>query len=450
KASNNGCIAACRPIDGCSLPYVWRDYYNCVPKDECTCIMVEGNDSKIIAPNEIFSRDCEVCQCHHDDLNCQADPRCATTLPSAQNRFLIINITNEDCWTDWINIDKPTSGGGDFEKLNKIRQRFEFCPDPVQIECRTAESKQRPFDVGQVVTCDLQSGLQLHHQPTTPPPPPTLEPGLCVYGWTEWFNNHQPDNRGDYESIQSSRVNHIFCANDMNICHRVRQIGTTATSLLQHGVHCDLQYGLICSQGLSREYEACWDYEVRFFCDCPTPAPVTEIETLPPIKTEAPSLKSCSYWSEWINEHHPTKPGEGGTKKGSVKTGGSVIRGDTEKVMLLKLQREYNFCLDGIVSDIECREADTDLDYTETGDKKLACTLVGGFRCRGKDQPERLCKDYKIRYFCSCTLTEEIPVTPIVTTPTVYIVVDGPKPLPDSYLKASSSKTPEMDLKVQD
>ncbi|GBM40031.1 hypothetical protein AVEN_3213-1, partial [Araneus ventricosus] len=158
--------------------------------------------------------------------------------------------------------------------------------------------KQKPSEVGQNVKCNLQTGLVCWNKenepegcydyeirfycpcPTLPPPtttlpPPTLEPGLCVYGWTEWYNNHYPDGRGDYESIQSSRVNHIFCASDMITAVECRKAGSLETGLLQRGVECDLQAGLICRQESLGEQEFCWDYEVRFFCECPTPAPVT-------------------------------------------------------------------------------------------------------------------------------------------------------------------------------
>ncbi|XP_035224885.1 hemocytin-like, partial [Stegodyphus dumicola] len=178
----------------------------------------------------------------------------------------------------------------------------------------------------------------------------------------------------------------------------------------------------------------------------------SEVITSSPVTTELPFVTSCDYWSEWINEHHPSGAKSGGGKGSGVKGGGGN-RGDSEKAMLLRLQREYKFCIEGYLSDIECREADTDLYYSETGDKKLMCSLHGGFRCRARDQSSRLCKDYKIRYYCSCKEATTTPTTPIITTrPTIppitvepctiyYDIVDGPLPLPDSSLKASSSRS---------
>lgn len=66
------------------------------------------------------------------------------------------------------------------------------------------------------------------------------------------------------------------------------------------------------------------------------------METLPPLVTQPPVHQACAYWSEWINENQPNTKG---SVKGGVK-GGAGNRGDIEKVMLLKLQREYNFCSD--------------------------------------------------------------------------------------------------------
>ncbi|GIY74808.1 EGF-like repeat and discoidin I-like domain-containing protein 3 [Caerostris extrusa] len=462
--SFTNCVPACRPIAGCQPPNVWRDYYTCVPKEECTCIFfLEGDQERIVAPNEVFIKDCERCQCVHDQLNCVIDPTLCGPPPTGKTRLIIPkeNITREDCWTEWVSIDSPDNGVGDLEKINTYWEKFEFY-------------KQKASEVGQYITCDLQTGLICWNKdnqpegcydyevryfcpcaattlaPTTLPTttvttPPTLQPGICVFGWTEWFNSHHPDNRGDYESIQSSRFNHIFCSSDMITSIECRRAGTDGIGLLQRGVYCDLQAGLICSQDYLGEQESCWDYEVRFFCDCPTTEPFTEPETLPPIVTELPSLVPCAYWSDWINEHHPPEKGKG-TKTG-VKGKGAKVGGDTEKAMPLKLRREYDFCNDGIVTDIECRDAETDLDHKETGDRKTVCDMTSGFRCRGYDQPGKFCRDYKIRYYCSCKPTPAVIITK-PSTPTIHIepctvyynVIDGPKPLPDSHIKASTSK----------
>ncbi|XP_055937840.1 hemocytin-like [Argiope bruennichi] len=461
----SGCIPACRPIDGCQLPYVWRDYFHCVPKDECPCVYTDDITNEVITagPKAVVYKTCEKCQCLEGNLHCEIIPFCGVQPPV---RRLIENIEQPDCWTKWESIDYP-EGPGDLEKISEFRKVFEFCADPIKIECRTIATQQKPSDVGQNVKCDLQTGLVCFNKenepdgcydyeirfycpcPTLPPPtttipPPTLEPGECLYGWTEWFNNHYPDGRGDYESIQSSRVNHIFCANDMISAIECRKAGSLETGLLQRGVECDLQVGVICRQESLGEQEYCWDYEVRFFCDCPI-STVVPYE-IPITTTEPPLLKSCSYWSPWINDHHPNA-GKSGTKTG-VKGGGTFIPGDREVVTPVKLRRDYKFCLEGIITEIECREAVTDLFYTETGDNKLTCSVKGGFRCRGKDQESKICKDYKIRYYCACEEITPSPTPIKISTPAIHIepctvyynAIDGPKPVPDSQLKASTSK----------
>ncbi|KAF8767625.1 Hemocytin like protein [Argiope bruennichi] len=467
----SGCIPACRPIDGCQLPYVWRDYFHCVPKDECPCVYTDDITNEVITagPKAVVYKTCEKCQCLEGNLHCEIIPFCGVQPPV---RRLIENIEQPDCWTKWESIDYP-EGPGDLEKISEFRKVFEFCADPIKIECRTIATQQKPSDVGQNVKCDLQTGLVCFNKenepdgcydyeirfycpcPTLPPPtttipPPTLEPGECLYGWTEWFNNHYPDGRGDYESIQSSRVNHIFCANDMISAIECRKAGSLETGLLQRGVECDLQVGVICRQESLGEQEYCWDYEVRFFCDCPI-STVVPYE-IPITTTEPPLLKSCSYWSPWINDHHPNA-GKSGTKTG-VKGGGTFIPGDREVVTPVKLRRDYKFCLEvynnygAIKMRNKCREAVTDLFYTETGDNKLTCSVKGGFRCRGKDQESKICKDYKIRYYCACEEITPSPTPIKISTPAIHIepctvyynAIDGPKPVPDSQLKASTSK----------
>uniref|UniRef100_A0A061QFX2 Putative hemolectin n=1 Tax=Cupiennius salei TaxID=6928 RepID=A0A061QFX2_CUPSA len=468
RHSPDECIPGCRPAEGCEHPKMWRDYYTCVSKEDCICAMPDENGTIInIAPNEVISIGCEKCQCLENDMTCHDIPECGVTEVTGKPRKVIIDIVNENCWTDWINIDKPIKGGGDLEVPSNIRKIYEYCQEPVKIECRTAVTHQRPLDAGQIVVCDVKEGLicwNKDNKPeecydyeirffcpcpsqtttTTTPVPPTLPPGPCLFGWTEWYNSHVPGVQGDYETIQSSRISNSFCSSDMVSAIQCRQVGKNVGEL-QSGVICDLDIGLKCNPEYLFGDEQCGDYEVRFFCDCPTMAPT--IEPLPPLITTPPARLACSYWSEWINENHPNNGGEG-TKKGGIKGGGGS-RGDTEKVMLLKLQREYDFCQEGYLSDIECREASTDLNYNETGDKKLACSVASGFRCRGRDQPNHRCKDYKIRYFCSCskmtiiTETSVKPTTPAITVPPCtdyYKVVDGPSPLPDSRLKASSSR----------
>lgn len=99
-----------------------------------------------------------------------------------------------------------------------------------------------------------------------------MEPGPCIYGWTEWFNSHVPDDRGDYESAQSSRISNVFCSNDMVSAVECKQVGMPIGQL-QRGVICDLEMGLVCNPEFLSGEEQCGDYEIRFFCDCPTPTP---------------------------------------------------------------------------------------------------------------------------------------------------------------------------------
>lgn len=53
-----------------------------------------------------------------------------------------------------------------------------------------------------------------------------------------------------------------------------RQVGKSEGDL-QAGVTCDLDFGLMCNSELLYGSEQCEDYEIRFFCDCPTMAPAT-------------------------------------------------------------------------------------------------------------------------------------------------------------------------------
>ncbi|XP_035218784.1 SCO-spondin-like, partial [Stegodyphus dumicola] len=70
QCAQGDCIASCRPVEDCEPPNMWRDYYSCVPKDECPCVLIEGDTVTSVAPNDVLIKDCEKCQCVYNDLTC--------------------------------------------------------------------------------------------------------------------------------------------------------------------------------------------------------------------------------------------------------------------------------------------------------------------------------------------------------------------------------------------
>ncbi|XP_076369994.1 hemocytin-like isoform X2 [Tachypleus tridentatus] len=501
------CVAGCKHVF-CQPPYLWRDEYTCVLPQECTCVLDDGT---VVSPGAVVEHECEKCQCLNNSLVCYTMHDCGKKVLSTAPPLLIETkstpvpkspspIIQDDCWTSWINLDDPKSGGGDFEDMATIRAHYNFCPDPAFIECRAVISKEDAQVIGQTVECDKKKGLHCWNNingingcsdyevrffcpceaSTTPLPPgvttvsstakTTPIPSVCQPGWTPWLNGHTPDSSGDYENMQTLRdQGYIFCSGEEVTaveCQQIKASTTTQkTTKTDRDVVCDVQHGLVCKNENQVKGKKCADYEIRFLCDClegstegkialtntttsvvsfipfsSTLPPALVNTTAAPVKKLTPAATStvqppCAYWSDWINSDSPLKSGYLGDKE------------TTLPEMLIA----QGFCSEGEVSSIQCHDADFDQDFTETGELGLECNLNKGFVCTNTEQPDGICKDYKIRYFCSCVGSTVKPQTTakiLSSTPSVfpscneYIDLVGGS-LPDSSLRASSSLTPE-------
>ena len=54
QSAPDGCIPGCRPAEDCEPPNLWRDYYTCVSKENCICVMQDENGTTISVPVSIF------------------------------------------------------------------------------------------------------------------------------------------------------------------------------------------------------------------------------------------------------------------------------------------------------------------------------------------------------------------------------------------------------------
>uniref|UniRef100_A0A8W4F689 Mucin 5B, oligomeric mucus/gel-forming n=1 Tax=Sus scrofa TaxID=9823 RepID=A0A8W4F689_PIG len=74
-------------------------------------------------------------------------------------------------WTEWFDVDFPTSGvgDGDVETYDNIRAAGgSICPEPREIECRAESYPEVSIDqVGQVLSCSLQDGLICRNEDQT-------------------------------------------------------------------------------------------------------------------------------------------------------------------------------------------------------------------------------------------------------------------------------------------
>jgi len=97
-------------------------------------------------------------------------------------------------------------------------------------------------------------------------------PIYCIDGWSSWMSASIPSvrNEGDLETIAGLRQAYSFCDSAMMTAIQCRVVGinTLFTESGQQGVVCNLAQGLRCNNFDQRAGEICYDYEVRFDCDC--------------------------------------------------------------------------------------------------------------------------------------------------------------------------------------
>ncbi|XP_019623670.1 PREDICTED: uncharacterized protein LOC109469577 [Branchiostoma belcheri] len=104
--------------------------------------------------------------------------------------------------------------------------------------------------------------------------------------------------------------------------------------------------------------------------------------------TQPPAITVCTEcnegWTDWMNAGYPN----------------SVNGGDYETFSVLR--RQYSFCLDQEVVDVECRVAEYGTPYNQAG-QNVKCDVLNGLTCNNNEQsPVPECYDYEIRFKCQC------------------------------------------------
>ncbi|XP_019625453.1 PREDICTED: mucin-5AC-like isoform X5 [Branchiostoma belcheri] len=305
------------------------------------------------------------------------------------------------------------------------------------------------------------------HQTTSPgttiPTTPQTLPPLCEYPdrdfWTQWMSVGHPGNGlGDIDTIEILRTKYSFCENNMitAIDCRVISLHDSPEDAGQKVV-CDAQIGLIC---VNSDQQACYDYEVRFFCECgpettsqqttSTVSPTTtgsqtatttgiatttgrttttgETTTTTTGATTAAPQVCVEGWTTWISSHKPN-PADSSD-------------GDFEYLNALVHDDHFNLCGGdmSMVADIQCQEINTQTPWDSTGQDGLICDTQTGFSCSNSmNQPEG-CLDYEISVFCHCgeTTTQQTTST-VETTTTGVTTTSGVSPTTGTSTTTGSS-----------
>lgn len=117
-------------------------------------------------------------------------------------------------------------------------------------------------------------------------------------------------------------------------------------------------------------------------CQSPSPTPTPAVQiTVTSVPTPAVLHTCTTGWSTWINSLNPAS--------------GS---GDFEA---MTDEDKSKFCPGGKITDINCVDADTGDDYESLAE--ATCTVSEGLKCLNEPDIGLTCRDYKIRYMCTCS-----------------------------------------------
>ncbi|XP_070575062.1 hemocytin-like [Ptychodera flava] len=100
----------------------------------------------------------------------------ATTQPitsrtTATSKPATTLVTTPECfyWTEWMSDNIPTPmTGGDYEPIDTLREIYDFCESPSEIECRTVHQGLDYTQTNQRLTCDTWYGLKCNNSDNRP------------------------------------------------------------------------------------------------------------------------------------------------------------------------------------------------------------------------------------------------------------------------------------------
>ncbi|XP_062974479.1 mucin-5AC-like [Elgaria multicarinata webbii] len=301
-------------------------------------------------------------------------------------------------WSQWFDIDFPTSGpkGGDIETYNNIRAAGgKLCGKPSKIQCRAASHPELNIDqVGQVVKCDVESGL------------------VC----------QNKDQTGKSQLCYNYEIRVLCCKENPDCVTTPIPTTTTKTPATTTETPIVSSTTLPTTTHLPTTTSTTTPTPtttVTLTTTTETPATTTETPivsstTLPTTthlpsttttRTTTPTPTTCApitcQWSQWFDIDFPTS----GPKGGDIETYNNI--------------RAAGGKLCGKPSKIQCRAAShPELNIDQVG-QVVKCDVESGLVCQNKDQPgkSQLCYNYEIRVLC-CKENPDCVTTPIPATTT--------------------------------
>ncbi|XP_048245023.1 mucin-5AC-like isoform X2 [Haliotis rufescens] len=435
----------------------------CLKAELCPCKKPDGTIAK---PFEFYKNpldECSMCHCFNNAEACTKDESCVPTAgPSVQP-----TIQPECHWTNWINVDKPTTGDGDIESILKLRTTNSFCAHPLSIECREVSTKTTAMEYGQKVSCDLTTGFTCYNWensgkcgdyevrfycpcastvspstrpsglptaspsgqsglPTASPSGQSGQPTASPSGQTGQPTASPSGQSGQPTASPSGQTGQPTASpsgqSGQPTASPSGQTGQpTASPSGQSG------QPTASPSGQSGQPTASPSGQTGHPTASPSgqsgqPTASPSGQTGQP--TASPSGQSgqptvsppfCG-WSAWTNSDHP-----------DVIVPNKPFEGDIESIA--SLMTKTTVCSHDMMKRVECRVAGTKQMASAAG-QSITCDAIRGLRCNNLKQIDGKCLDYEMRVFCDCS-----------TLPTAQPSI-GPSSLPTASPSAGQSGVP--------
>ncbi|XP_028296103.1 mucin-5AC-like [Gouania willdenowi] len=284
------------------------------------------------------------------------------------------------CWTDWFDRDNP-SGSGDWELLKNLHKENpgKICPQPSQIQAQTLSGQNAPAPGDNNVVISPSVGLICKNKDQKDkkcedyrvrfhcPPPYCADVPGC---WTDWFDRDNPSGSGDWELLKN-----LHKENHGKICPQPSQIqaqtlsGQNAPAPGDNNVLISPSVGLICKNKDQKD-KKCEDYRVRFRCS-------------PPYCADVPGC-----WTDWFDRDNPSGSGDWELLKNLHKENPGKICPQPSQIQAQTLSGQ---------------------NVPAPGDEDVLISPSVGLICKNKDQKDKKCEDYRVRFRCSPPYCADVP-----------------------------------------